>query len=192
MESCHSLDEMLGTLLGTVCNLSFLLLGLNILVCLKANSEKQYKGDRLTIGRMEETVCLKAKVELLSKDGATPLWIASDWLKPNAEDEGPSLWRLCQGQVVCALGRISWKFIKGRSHPTHGVDYLYESFEWRVKGLRNSVFGKNIRSHDSSPCFRKPLESRRRSEKNTVGSVLRPYFHVVPPLSLPFFSLLGS
>lgn len=56
VESHCSHVETLGSLLGTVYNLSFLLLGLNILVYLRTNSEKQCKGYMLTIERMKETV----------------------------------------------------------------------------------------------------------------------------------------
>lgn len=56
VELCWSHVEMVGTLLGIVCNLSFLLLGIYVLVPLRANLEKQYKGGRWTAGRMEETV----------------------------------------------------------------------------------------------------------------------------------------
>lgn len=53
---CWAHVETLSTLLGTVCNLSFLVQGVNLLVYLRANSKKPYKVNRLTVGRTEEPV----------------------------------------------------------------------------------------------------------------------------------------
>lgn len=104
-------------MLGTVFNLTILFLGVNSLVHLRANSEKQYKGNRPTIRRTLETIS-RQRHELLTRIWSSCALEVSVWLAECGTWGAESLETLSEGQAVSALGRISWNFIKERSSLT--------------------------------------------------------------------------